>query len=64
MTVGFICELDQCSFKLSSPSHTTGMSTLKEVVICLIVFSTSGAINYVLDRIILVDQSANWEDLV
>jgi hypothetical protein len=42
MTVGFISKLDQCSFKLGSPSYTTGMITLKEVVICLIVVSTSG----------------------
>jgi hypothetical protein len=46
MTVGFISKLDQCSLKLGSPSHTTGMITLKEVVICLIVFSKGGAINY------------------
>jgi hypothetical protein len=56
MAVGFIHKLNQCSFKFSFPSHTTGMITLKEMVICLIVFSTYGAINCVLDWVILVDQ--------
>jgi hypothetical protein len=56
MTVCFISELDQCSFKLSFPSHTTGMVTLKEMVVCFIVFLTSGTVNCVLDRIILMNQ--------
>jgi hypothetical protein len=38
VTVGFISELDQCSFKLRFPSHTTGMVTLKKMVVCLIKF--------------------------
>jgi hypothetical protein len=37
VTVGFISELDQCSFKLSFPTCTTGMTTLKKMVVCFIV---------------------------
>jgi hypothetical protein len=66
VTVGVVRKLDQCSFKLSFPSHnTTGMMTLmKEMVICLIVFLTGGAVNCVLDQIILVNQRADWKYLV
>jgi hypothetical protein len=52
MTVGVICELDQCSFKLRFPSRTTGMKTLKKMIVRLTVFATGGAVNCVLDWII------------
>jgi hypothetical protein len=52
VTVGVICELDQCSFKLSFPSCTTGMTTLKKMIVRLTVFATGGAVDCVLDWII------------
>jgi hypothetical protein len=55
VTVGFISELDQYSFKLRFPSRRTGMTTLKKMIICFIVFSASGAVDCVLDRIIPVN---------
>jgi hypothetical protein len=52
MTVGFIHKLDQCSFKLSLPSRTTGMTTLKKMIKRLAVFATGRAVDCVLDQII------------
>jgi hypothetical protein len=52
MTFGFIRKLDQCSFKLRFPSCTTGMTTPKKMIVRLAVFTTSGAVDCVLDWII------------
>jgi hypothetical protein len=64
VTVCFIRKLDKCSFKLRFPSQTTGMVTLKKMVVCFIVFSTSGAVNCVLDRIIPMNQRTDRKYLV
>jgi hypothetical protein len=63
-TVGLVHEIDQGSFELSFPSHMTGMTTLEKTIVCFIVFSTGGAANCLLDRIIPVNQHANRKCLV
>jgi hypothetical protein len=52
VTVGVIFELDQCSFKLRFPSRTTGMTTVKKMIVRLTVFAAGGAVDGVLDQII------------
>jgi hypothetical protein len=65
MTASVIRKLDQqCGFKLRFPSRMTRMMTLKEMVICLIVVLTGGAVTCVLDGIVLVKQCACWKYLV